>query len=108
MHGIALIRIDLEHWPLPVHNIMRGGVEGMLFFSTHDIAVRHAESWACKREADIRRFVGNTLGARAIEQRRAEEGRKIAAPPTSTSGDETDVGKAGVSTGCRKKRLCPT
>ncbi len=88
LRGIALMRINLEHWPVQVQNIMRGGGHGLRFFSTHDIAMRYAEMWACKWEPDIRRFVGNTIGAAEMERRLAEERRKNATPPTWTSSDE--------------------
>ena len=88
LRDISFIRINPEHWPVQVQNLMRGGGQGMRFFSTHDIAVRYSERWACKWEPDVRLFVANTIGAAEVERRLAEERRKNATSPMCASSDE--------------------
>lgn len=82
----TLILIEPGPSPVPLLNIMRSCLPRRLFFSTHAIAIRYAETWACKWEAEIRLHVGNLEGAALIERRAllALEAR----PPAWTSADE--------------------
>ena len=107
LRGISLIRINPEHWPVQVQNIMRGGGQGMRFFSTHEFAVRYVEMWVCKWEADVRLFVANTIGAAGVERRLAEARRKDATPPTWTSSDEYGRRRGGHRNWPLRKKALP-
>lgn len=88
LRGYVLITIDPATSPVTLINVMRSCLPRRLFFSTHEIAIRYSEMWACKWEKDIRLFIGNKEGAAEIERRAAEERRKNASPPTFTSEHE--------------------
>lgn len=83
----TLILIEPGPLPVPLINIMRSCLPRRLFFSTHAIAIRYAETWARKWEAEIRLHVGNLEGAAMIE-RRALLAPEARPPPAWTSADD--------------------
>ena len=95
LRGYGLIQIDPHSMPVPLLNVMRECLPHRLFFTTHETAIRYAEVWCGKWEADIRLFVGNKLGAAELAWRQVAEGPKNASPPTWTSTDETRRRRGG-------------